>query len=164
MADQALLQRLDRLATIMPQIIRYFQRVPVRPTETPPVSLPQLRMLVILEMEGDSTMGDLARRAGVTMPTATASVNALVDGGYATRRRAQYDRRVVLVRITAKGREAMEELNQERRERLRTLLAHLGPDEQVQLVDAFEAILRLFREIDAALEADEGSEGSEEET
>ncbi len=164
MADQALIQRLDRLATIMPQIIRYFQRVPVRPTETPTVSLPQLRMLIILEMEGDSTMGELARRAGVTMPTATASVNALVEGGYATRRRAQYDRRVVLVRITTKGREAMEELNQERRERLRTLLAHLGPDEQVQLVDAFETILRLFREIDAALEADEGGEGGEEET
>lgn len=161
MPDSELVRRVDRLAMIMPQIIRYFQRVPIRPAHTPTVSLPQLRMLLILDMDGDSTMGDLARRAGVAMPTATSSVNALVRGRYVARRRSAKDRRVVFVAITAKGRKAIAELHKERRERLRAILAHLDRDDQVRLADAFETIHRLLRQIDQALEAAAAGAGRE---
>jgi DNA-binding MarR family transcriptional regulator len=148
MPDSELLRRVDHLAIIMPQIIRFFQRVPIAPTRTPSVSLPQLRMLLFLEMEGDATMGELARWAGVTMPTATAAVNALVEGGYVSRRRSQQDRRVVLVNVTQQGRQTLAELHEERRERLRAVLSHLDADDQIELVEAFDSILRLLRKID----------------
>ena len=150
MPDSELVRRLDRLSRIMPQIIKYMQRVPIRPARTASLSLPQLRMLLILDLEGDSTMGEMARRGGVTMPTATSSVNALVKGLYATRQRAAHDRRVVVVSLTPKGRKAIASLHKQRRQRLRAILSDLEPDDQVELVEAFETVLRLVRKIDQA--------------
>ncbi|NQT53776.1 MarR family transcriptional regulator [bacterium] len=152
MPDSELIRRVDRLALIMPQIIRSFERVPIRPASTPTVSLPQFRMLLMLDMDGDSSMGELARRVGVTMPTATSSINALVKGRHASRRRSVEDRRVVLVSITAKGRKVLEQLHQERAERLRAILSGLDADDQRALVEAFETILRLLRRIEAGEE------------
>ena len=160
MAGSDLEARVARLSLIMPQIITYMQRVPIRSQSTPSVSLPQLRMLLLLDLEGDSTMGELARRAAVTMPTATSSVNALVDGRYVTRRRASHDRRVVVVSLTAKGRRTIADLQEQRRERLHAILASLSAEDQEGFVQAFETILAVLRKIgsggrDAAAAAEE---------
>jgi len=148
--DSEFYERVDRLNFILPQIIRRMQRVPIRGQATPTLSLPQLRMLLILEMEGDSTMGELARRAAVTMPTATSAINALVAGNYVARRRAHHDRRVVLVSLTSKGRKTLETLHERRNERLRSVLGRLDQKDQTRLVEAFEAILDILRELDEA--------------
>jgi DNA-binding MarR family transcriptional regulator len=63
---------------------------------------------------------------------------------------------VVLVSLTAKGKKVIEALHEQRREQWRVILAGLGPDEQKQLLDAFETILRLLRQIDEPHEAAEG--------
>ena len=160
MAASDLETRVARLSLIMPQIISYMQRVPIRSQATPSLSLPQLRMLLLLDLEGDSTMGELARRAAVTMPTATASVNALVDGRYATRRRAAHDRRVVVVRLTAKGRRTIAALQEQRRERLHAILAGLSSEDQEDFAEAFETILAVLRKINGG---DRDAEGAADE-
>jgi DNA-binding MarR family transcriptional regulator len=153
MAEPEPVQRVERLSLIMPQIIKYMQRVPASPAGGGSLSLPQLRMLLILDLEGDTTMGDLARQAGVTMPTATSSINTLVRGRYVARARSSRDRRVVLVSLTARGHKVLQDLHRQRRERLATILAHLDPDDQFRLVAAFETIHELLRKMDQALRA-----------
>jgi DNA-binding MarR family transcriptional regulator len=150
MPDPALVERVEHLSLIFPQIIRSMQRVPAPSAGEGALSLPQLRMLLILDAEGKATMGDLARQASVTMPTATSSVNALVHGRYVARARSAQDRRVVFVSLTAKGRKILQNLHRQRRERLRTILAHLEPGDQLRLVNAFETILELLRKMDHA--------------
>ncbi len=154
---ESLLKRVDRLDLIMPQIVRRFHAIPSRPYSTPSLSVPQLRMLLMLEIDGDASMGELARRASVTMPTATSSINALVDGRYVSRRRSPDDRRVVLVSLTAKGRKVLEHFRAERRERMATVLDQLSPEDQERFVQAFEDILEILRRLDAAREAEPGS-------
>jgi len=148
MKKSELYNRVDRLNLIMPQIIKRFHTIPSEPYRTPSLSVPQLRMVLLLETEGDSTMGDLARRAGVTMPTATSSINALVEGRYASRRRSSTDRRVVLVSLTAKGRKVLESFREERRQRFATLFDRISAADQERFVKAFETILAILRKLD----------------
>ena len=55
--------------------------------------------------------------------------------------------------ITAKGHRVLEQLHQERAERLRAILSGLAAADQRALVEAFETVLRLFRRIDAGEES-----------
>ena len=54
------------------------------------------------------TMGDLAKCAGVKMPTMTDTVSPLVKAGYAVRSHADNDRRKVIMTITEKGRKLVD--------------------------------------------------------
>jgi DNA-binding MarR family transcriptional regulator len=153
MKNADLYERVDRLNLILPQIIKRFHAVPSRPHSTPAMSVPQLRMLLLLDTEGGSTMGELARRASVTMPTATSSINALVSGRYVSRRRSPTDRRVVLVSLTARGREVLERFRAERRERLAAIFGKIHAADQARFVEAFETILDVLRKLDEAADA-----------
>ncbi|MFW6108593.1 MAG: MarR family winged helix-turn-helix transcriptional regulator [bacterium] len=155
MADPELLERVDRLNLLIPEITRRFHNIPAPARAAPSLSIPQLRMLMLLDAHGDSQMGELARRASVTMPTATSSVNALVEGRYVSRRRSPQDRRVVLVSLTAKGRRVLEKYREERRQRFAALFEHLSPADQERFVQAFEDILGILAQLDEVLEADD---------
>ena len=155
MGKSSMTARAERLSFLLPQIVHRLQRVPVRSQASPSVSLPQLRMLMILDVDGLSTMGDLARRASVTMPTATSSINALVAGRYVSRRRAEHDRRVVIVSLTARGRRALEDLNAVRCAQLGTVLEHVDDAEQQRFIDAFETIYELIKKMDGARHGEE---------
>jgi DNA-binding MarR family transcriptional regulator len=155
--DEDLYKRVDRLNLIMPQIIKQFHAVPSRPHSLPAVSVPQLRMLMLLEGAGHMSMGELARRASVTMPTATSSVNSLVSGRYVARRRSPRDRRVVHVSITAKGRKVLEKLHEERRDLFATIFGRLDAADQERFVRAFEDILAILRKLDEAADPGEAT-------
>jgi DNA-binding MarR family transcriptional regulator len=112
-------------------------------------------MLMILGVDGPSTMGDLARRASVTMPTATSSINALVAGRYVTRHRAEHDRRVVIVSLTARGRRVLDGLNAQRCEQLSAVLDHIDDAEQERFIEAIETIHELIKKMDDAVHGGE---------
>ena len=150
MQDAELLSRVDRINALIPEIARRFHTVPTTPRPTPDLSIPQLRMLLLLDTHGDSTMGELAKRASVTMSMATSSVNALVGGHYASRRRSPEDRRVVLVSLTEQGRQVLERYREERRQRLAALFHRLSASDQERFVQAFEDILDILRQLDGA--------------
>jgi DNA-binding MarR family transcriptional regulator len=148
MPGPSVIGRVERLNFLLPQIIRRMQQIPTDVRRAPAVSLPQLRMLLLLEMDGPSTMGDLARRASVAMPTATSSVNALVKARYVTRRRAKRDRRIVVVTLSAKGKDVLERLHEERAQRLQKVLERLDAADQTRFVEAFEVMLEVLRKLD----------------
>jgi DNA-binding MarR family transcriptional regulator len=97
------------------------------------VTLPQYRMLATLN-EGGFRSARLAERLAIRKPTATALADGLVAAGYAERESEDGDRRIVRLRITDGGREALAKAATVYRERLRPLLDEL-PDEQRFLTD-----------------------------
>src|SRR5512133_1544556 len=64
---------------------------------------PQLHALLWLGHDGPLTMGELARRLWVTEKTVTGLVDRLERDGHLARERDASDRRVVRVRLTARG-------------------------------------------------------------
>lgn len=73
------------------------------------VSLAQYALLEPLVDGSVSSVGELARAAGVAQPTASRMVESLVKAGHVTRRAAADDRRRVLIALTGDGVRAMRE-------------------------------------------------------
>jgi len=74
------------------------------------VQVPTWRVLATLSGGDGKTIGDLARISLYNQPTTTKIVDRLEADGYAERRRSEHDRRKMLVYITPKGRELVDEL------------------------------------------------------
>ena len=66
-------------------------------------TMPQLKVLLCLYIDGLHRMRDLAEALGVSTPTATGIVNRLVRRGAIIRKHDTEDRRVVTCRLSAKG-------------------------------------------------------------
>jgi MarR family transcriptional regulator, organic hydroperoxide resistance regulator len=69
------------------------------------LNVAQMALLYFLyDSKAGMAMGELAKSAGVKMPTMTDIVSPLVKAGYAMRTHADNDRRKVIMTITEKGR------------------------------------------------------------
>jgi DNA-binding MarR family transcriptional regulator len=77
------------------------------PLEGSVLSLAQYQLLEALHGATDLPVSDLAASAGIAPPTATRMLDGLVRDGIVERTPAEHDRRVVLVSLTAAGREAV---------------------------------------------------------
>ena len=69
---------------------------------------PRASVLSVLVFAGPMPIGQLAQLEQVSAPAITKTVTALESSGLARRARSTEDRRVVLVRATAKGRALLE--------------------------------------------------------
>ncbi|MHA6792074.1 MarR family winged helix-turn-helix transcriptional regulator [Pseudonocardia bannensis] len=75
------------------------------------ISREQWRVLLLLAENSGATMGEVAARAGVPGPTATRIADRLVNGGLAYREVHPWDRRRVLVHLSADGREIVGQID-----------------------------------------------------
>src|SRR5262245_10609280 len=71
------------------------------------ISMAQLHVLHLLERHGELAMSRLAETLNVSLSAATGLVDRIEERGFVERIRVPSDRRVVLVRITAAGRQLL---------------------------------------------------------
>jgi DNA-binding MarR family transcriptional regulator len=81
------------------------------------------------------TITDLACTLGVTLSAITGLVNRLVNMGLAEREQDNDDKRVVWVKVTAKGLDVINQANKSRAKDLQYFLKHLPPKTQESLAD-----------------------------
>lgn len=67
------------------------------------VSVSQCYILETLQMSGDLTMGELAKKMHLSISTVTRVVEQLVRKGYVTRHEKPQDRRIRTIRLTPAG-------------------------------------------------------------
>jgi DNA-binding MarR family transcriptional regulator len=96
------------------------------------ISLPQYHLLEPLRAEGALPVGALAEEAGIAAPTATRMLDGLVRAGLVTRTTAPYDRRVVLIALTAAGERALRSRRQRVAAARRRIEAQLTAEEREQ--------------------------------
>ena len=106
------------------------------------VSPAQRSALSVLVFGGPRTLGELAAAEQVRPATMTRIAQALVEDGYATRKRDPDDGRVVRLTATAKGRRVMRQGRERRVANLARLLGRLSADEIAQVHDAAEMVER----------------------
>ncbi|MBM4047014.1 MAG: MarR family transcriptional regulator [Planctomycetes bacterium] len=140
MAENGLERDVRRVAALFPQIFKQLTAVESRKTAPPEITIAQVRALRILGENDGRTMGELSDAAAITMPTATATVDKLVEAGLASRENDPSDRRVVRVKLTDKGRQFVEEHNRRRLEYVGRALRRLPTTDRAELVKAFETI------------------------
>ena len=106
----------------------------------------QIHALLSLGHDGPLTMGELARRVGVTEKTITGLVDRLEGDGYVARERDPGDRRVVRARLTGKGARVQRELDAHIQEKLSLALGLLDPPDRKAL---FRILERLVQRLEA---------------
>lgn len=112
------------------------------------LSGPRLSALSVIVFAGPISMGELAAAEQVRPPTITRLVSDLEDAGLVRRDRDPRDRRVQLVRATAKGSRLLQRGRRRRVESLAGEVAKLTPSERRELVAAAALMERLARRED----------------
>lgn len=102
---------------------------------------PQLHSVIWLGVDGPLSMGELARRVGVTEKTITGIIDRLEREDYVQRERDPSDRRVVHVRLTPRGQETAEQLQAQAHDRFRTFLSLLDAEDRTALLRVFEKLV-----------------------
>lgn len=78
--------------------------------------------------EGNN-MSSIAKKLNITVGSLTTAMNSLVNKGYVERHRSEKDRRVVYVRLTAKGIKAFRHHEDYHRQMTQAILGRLSEDE-----------------------------------
>lgn len=132
----------DKVIENMSVISREFMKQQAREFYKIKVTLPQLAILEILHRSGESTMSDLAHSMSVTTAAMTGIVDRLVREGYVSRLHDPEDRRVVRIKLTAKGNAAVKTICFHKREMINKVFSALSESERM----AYLKILMRIRE------------------
>lgn len=98
------------------------------------VTLPQLRLLVMVESRTPMNLSAVADELGVHPSNATRAVDRLVSAGLLTRREDRTDRRNTLLELTTAGTSLVERVMQRRRAAIATILADMSPAQRQAFV------------------------------
>lgn len=120
------------------------------------ITMPQLKVLLLLHLDGTARMTDLASALDVSMPSATGILDRLVQRGLVVRGADPADRRVVTCALSEDGARQVAALWEASWGLERQILSRLSPRELHVVEEAAEIVL------DAAggVEGPEGAERS----
>jgi len=131
----------DRLHSLAIHLLRRIRRG----DEAAGLSAPRLSALSVVIYRGPISLTELANAEGVTAPTMTRLVQALVRAELVEKNVAESDNRVVLLRATEAGRRTLELARARRLAALEQVLQRLGPEETAVVERAVSTLEPLFR-------------------
>jgi DNA-binding MarR family transcriptional regulator len=102
------------------------------------VSMTHMHVMWLLQHHGDLSMSRVAELMDVSFSNATGIVDRMAERGLVERVRVPDDRRVVLVRIAARGHEALDELEAVKQDRLQAILGHLDEPQLERVAAALD--------------------------
>ncbi|MCK9356587.1 MAG: MarR family transcriptional regulator [Dehalococcoidia bacterium] len=104
------------------------------------ITMPQMKILVILYVTGPRRMSDVASELDVTLPTATSLVERLVEKRYVERETNPDDRRVVLCHLSEAGEQVIKHIWQSAGKRSRELLQAMDVSKLELFAEALQAM------------------------
>ena len=114
------------------------------------VTIPQYRVLVLLDDNGPLPIGAIALELGVNPSNATRVCDRLERLGLLTRSSAAHDRRSVLVEVTDGGREVVAAVTAYRRQELTRVVSRVDASRSTALVRALDEVATAARAVEAS--------------
>jgi DNA-binding MarR family transcriptional regulator len=143
MVEEQVSDCVEQVARVMPCLMRRLFAPPAEQSPLWDLPLPQMRTLHLLRRRRDLTMREVAEGLKVAVSTATQLADRLAGLGLVERLDDAADRRVVRLALTEKGHAALDDLHQQRSERIAAAMSQLTPEEQ-------ETVLTGLRLLDQA--------------
>jgi DNA-binding MarR family transcriptional regulator len=103
------------------------------------VTLPQLRMLVVLSAHGETKLVTMADLLGVNSSTAMRMADRLVTAGLIVREVNPLNRRESLMRLTPEGQRLVDDVTSRRRDEIAAIVSRMTPDQCQGLITAMTA-------------------------
>ena len=110
------------------------------------LSITEVHTIEAIGMYTERTMSEVAQKLKITVSTLTTAVNKLIKKGYVERKRIEEDRRVVLVKLTKKGKLAYRIHEKFHREMVNTAIDGLNLEEEGLLISSLNKINEFFKE------------------
>ena len=131
----------DRLHSVAIHLLRRVRRG----DEVSGLSAPRLSALSVVIYRGPISLTELAKAEGVTAPTMTRLVQALVKAGLVEKSVDASDNRAVLLRATDAGRATLDLARARRLAAIEELLSRLDPDDAASVERAVSILEPLLR-------------------
>ena len=144
---------MDITSTLNEVLVKLFRDITtieekaIKTGEYKELSVNDMHVIEAIGLKEAKNMTSVARELSVTTGTLTISVNGLVKKGYVERVRSEEDRRVVLISLTEKGRQAFAQHEAFHRSMIDAVIAGLNQEEQAVLERALRNVNQFFREI-----------------
>jgi DNA-binding MarR family transcriptional regulator len=133
---------LTEIAEALPEIIRRLKGNRRLSSGEWELTVAQVRALGVVAHHADCTMGELARRLGISLSAATGLVDRLVQRGLIEREADSSDRRLVCLRLTAAAKRVPAAFRRQTRRRMAAALEQLSEPELQQIAEGL-ALLRM---------------------
>lgn len=117
------------------------------------VNMSQLKAMTAFSEDSLLSMGELCKMAQVKMPSMTEAVNRFVKEGFLERVRDDGDRRVVKVKMTAKGKKMHKEVLKKRADELTKMFGCLTLKDRMKLVDSLKDVSAILTKVKENKEA-----------
>ncbi len=111
------------------------------------VNMSQLKAMTAFSEDSPLSMGELCKMANVKMPSMTEVVDRFEQEGILDRIRDMEDRRVVKVKMTAKGKKMHKEVLKKRADELTKRFGVLTTEERTSLVDSLKSVSELLTKV-----------------
>ena len=116
MSELTLSEFADKVSELMPVIMKEFVKNQGDEFHKMKITMPQFFVMEYLERSGELKMGDIAKFINVTTAAITGIVDRLVRDSYALRASDPRDRRIVKIRLTAKGAKVVKDMIERRKQ------------------------------------------------
>lgn len=104
------------------------------------LSITEIHTLEAIGMYDEKTMSEVAQNLKITVGTLTTAINKLIKKGYVERKRIEEDRRVVLIKLTKKGKLAYRLHDKFHKDMVNTAIEGLREEEEEVLISALNSI------------------------
>ena len=106
------------------------------------LTMPQLKVLLLLGLHGSAPVSGLAARMNVSPPNITGILDRLEQHHWVRRTNDRRDRRVVRVVLTPEGERLLQELHAAGGEHVRTVIGRMRPCDRAALRQGLAALLQ----------------------
>ena len=131
---------IESILTLMDKLARQLLPTSLKDLLTLDITMPQTKILLILYLQGPTRMSDIASGLDVTLPTATSSIERLVEKNYVLRETLLEDRRVVLCTLSEAGHEAISRIWQSSRSKAKELLEAIDTSKIELFIEVIQAM------------------------
>lgn len=127
------------LVKLFNDILDYEESV-LRASEFKDLTNNDIHVISAIGMNCKKNMSMIAKELAVTIGTLTISINSLVRKGYVIKERSKKDKRVVLVKLSQRGKEAFIKYEEFHDEMVKSMLENLDDIESDTLMSALQKI------------------------
>ena len=110
------------------------------------ISITEVHTIETIGMYSESTMSEVAQKLKITVSTLTTAINKLITKGYVERKRIEKDRRVVLVKLTKRGKLAFRLHQKFHTEMINNAIEGLSMEEEGNLISSLNKLNDFFKE------------------
>lgn len=150
MSTLSLSEFADKMSEIMPWIIKEFARRQTNDLYKGKITLPQFLILDFLARENEPKMTALAHFMHVTTAAMTGIIDRLVRDGYVLRGHDSKDRRIVKIRLTAKGAELVKKVYKQRRQMIIDIFGRISEADRQDYLRILKQIKEVLTKEDTA--------------